>query len=68
MHLRGVVSTDDVDMGVRVMLESFLGTQKYGVQKRLQKVRVQVWVWVSNRFMGIVWCGYRDRLMLCGLR
>lgn len=38
MHLRAVVSTDDVDMGVRVLLESFLGTQKYGVQKRLQKV------------------------------
>jgi DNA replication licensing factor MCM2 len=29
-----------VDMAIRVMLESFISTQKFGVQKALQKVRL----------------------------
>ena len=39
MHLRNYVTEDDVDMAIRVLLESFISTQKYGVQKALQKVR-----------------------------
>lgn len=39
MHLRSFVTEDDVDMAIRVMLESFISTQKFGVQKALQKVR-----------------------------
>ncbi|BBN03861.1 DNA replication licensing factor MCM2 [Marchantia polymorpha subsp. ruderalis] len=37
MHLRTFVTEDDVDMAIRVLLESFISTQKYGVQKSLQK-------------------------------
>ncbi|XP_024380390.1 DNA replication licensing factor MCM2 [Physcomitrium patens] len=37
MHLRSFVTEDDVDMAIRVMLESFISTQKFGVQKALQK-------------------------------
>ncbi|XP_024528679.1 DNA replication licensing factor MCM2 isoform X1 [Selaginella moellendorffii] len=37
MHLRQYVLEDDVDMAIRVLLDSFIATQKYGVQKALQK-------------------------------
>eukprot|EP00250_Pteridium_aquilinum_P033332 c5464_g1_i1 orf=283-3030(-) len=37
MHLRNYVTEDDVDMAIRVLLDSFISTQKYGVQKALQK-------------------------------
>ncbi|KAH9302023.1 hypothetical protein KI387_013606, partial [Taxus chinensis] len=37
MHLRTYVAEEDVDMAIRVLLDSFISTQKYGVQKALQK-------------------------------
>ncbi|KAK6944611.1 MCM domain [Dillenia turbinata] len=37
MHLRQYVTQDDVDMAIRVLLDSFISTQKFGVQKALQK-------------------------------
>ncbi|CAI5502696.1 unnamed protein product [Closterium sp. Naga37s-1] len=37
MHLRQFVTDDDVDTAIRVLLESFIGTQKYGVQRALEK-------------------------------
>ncbi|KAK1320025.1 hypothetical protein QJS10_CPB04g00051 [Acorus calamus] len=37
MHLRNYVSQEDVDMAIRVLLDSFISTQKFGVQKMLQK-------------------------------
>lgn len=37
MHLRNYVSQEDVDMAIRVLLDSFISTQKFGVQKALQK-------------------------------
>eukprot|EP00475_Leptophrys_vorax_P044612 TRINITY_DN9005_c0_g1_i1.p1 TRINITY_DN9005_c0_g1~~TRINITY_DN9005_c0_g1_i1.p1 ORF type:complete len:324 (-),score=27.02 TRINITY_DN9005_c0_g1_i1:171-1091(-) len=37
MHLRQFVTDDDVDTAIRVLLQSFIGTQKYGVQKALEK-------------------------------
>lgn len=40
MHLRQHVIQEDVDMAIRVMLDSFISTQKFGVQKALQKVRI----------------------------
>lgn len=40
MHLRNYVSQEDVDMAIRVLLDSFISTQKFGVQKALQKVVV----------------------------
>ncbi|KAL7241379.1 hypothetical protein ACSBR2_006902 [Camellia fascicularis] len=37
MHLRQHVTQVDVDMAIRVLLDSFISTQKFGVQKALQK-------------------------------
>ncbi|XP_073307306.1 DNA replication licensing factor MCM2 [Primulina huaijiensis] len=37
MHLRQHVIQEDVDMAIRVLLESFISTQKFGVQKALEK-------------------------------
>merc|ERR1719361_3186482 len=37
MHLREFVSEDDVNMAMRVMLESFIDTQKYSVMKTMMK-------------------------------
>ncbi|EEF50150.1 DNA replication licensing factor MCM2 [Ricinus communis] len=37
MHLRQHVTEEDVDMAIRVLLNSFISTQKYGVQRALQK-------------------------------
>ncbi|XP_059656509.1 DNA replication licensing factor MCM2 [Cornus florida] len=37
MHLRQHVAQEDVDMAIRVLLDSFISTQKFGVQKALQK-------------------------------
>ena len=39
MHLREYVHNDDVDMAIRVMLESFIDTQKYAVMRNMRKVR-----------------------------
>lgn len=38
MHLRDYVHEDDVNMAIRVMLESFIDTQKYSVMKTMRKV------------------------------
>jgi DNA replication licensing factor MCM2 len=37
MHLREYVHSDDVDMAIRVMLESFIDTQKYSVMRNMRK-------------------------------
>ncbi|XP_048318279.1 DNA replication licensing factor MCM2 [Ziziphus jujuba] len=37
MHLRQHVTQEDADMAIRVLLDSFISTQKFGVQKALQK-------------------------------
>jgi len=37
MHLREFVSEDDVNMAIRVMLESFIETQKYSVTKTMRR-------------------------------
>jgi DNA replication licensing factor MCM2 len=36
MHLRDVVRDDDVNLAIRVMLDSFISSQKYGVQRALR--------------------------------
>lgn len=38
MHLRDSVIDEDVNMAVRVMLESFVATQKYSVMKSIRLV------------------------------
>ncbi|KAG6429364.1 hypothetical protein SASPL_107414 [Salvia splendens] len=41
MHLRNHVIQEDVDMAIRVLLDSFISIQKFGVQKALQKDTLQ---------------------------
>ena len=38
MHLREYIHSDDVDIAVRVMLESFIDTQNYAVMRNMRKV------------------------------
>lgn len=42
MHLRDYVHEDDVNMAIRVMLESFVDTQKFSVMKSMKKVSLQL--------------------------
>merc|ERR1712061_630810 len=37
MHLREFVHEDDVNMAIRVMLESFIDTQKFSVMKAMKR-------------------------------
>merc|ERR1712060_606953 len=37
MHLREFVRDDDVNMAIRVMLESFIDTQKFSVMKNMKR-------------------------------
>lgn len=47
MHLRDYVQEDDVNMAIRMMLESFVDTQKYSVMKTMRNV--------SNRCLESNW-------------
>ena len=38
MHLREYVCEDDINMGIRVLLESFIDTQKFAVMHNMRKV------------------------------
>ena len=38
MHLRDYVNEDDVNMAIRIMLESFISTQKFSIMKSMRKV------------------------------
>lgn len=42
MHLRDYVRGDDVDMAIRVALDSFVSAQKYSLMKTLRKVRKEI--------------------------
>jgi len=39
MHLREYVHDDDINMAIRVLLESFIDTQKLAVMRNMRKVR-----------------------------
>lgn len=39
MHLREYVQEEDVNIAIRVMLDSFIDTQKYSVMKPMRNVR-----------------------------
>lgn len=41
IHLRDYVLDEDVNMAIRVMLESFIDTQKYSIMKTMKKVYIQ---------------------------
>ena len=38
MHLRDYVNEDDVNMAMRIMLESFISTQKFSITRTMRKV------------------------------
>ena len=38
LHLRESVNQDDVNMAIRVMLDSFISTQKFSIMKAMKKV------------------------------
>lgn len=40
LHLRDYVNEDDVNMSIRIMLESFISTQKFSIMKSMRKVGV----------------------------
>ena len=40
MHLRDFVRTEDIDMAISVMLDSFIGAQKYAITKSLRRVGI----------------------------
>ena len=42
MHLREYVTEDDVNMAIRVMLESFIDTQKFSVMRNMRKVGLKL--------------------------
>ncbi len=42
MHLRDHVNEDDVNMAIRIMLESFIATQKFSIMKGMKKVIVKL--------------------------
>lgn len=42
MHLREYVTEDDVNMAIRVMLESFIDTQKFSVMRNMKKVGLKL--------------------------
>ncbi len=40
MHLRPAVIDDDINMAIRIMLESFIDTQKFSVMRLMRKVTI----------------------------
>lgn len=40
MHLRDHVHDDDINMAIRVLLESFIDTQKFAVMRNMRKVLI----------------------------
>lgn len=54
MHLRQHVTEEDVDMAISVLLNSFISTQKYGVQRALQKVRKEIVFYFYKTFCSML--------------
>ena len=42
MHIRDYVHDDDVNMAIRIVLESFIDTQKFSVMRAMRKVRHRI--------------------------
>lgn len=53
MHLRDYVQEDDVNMAIRIMLESFIETQKYSVMKTMRKVSAFLFCLLSTLYIYI---------------
>lgn len=48
IHLREYVQEDDVNMAIRMMLESFVETQKYSVMKSMKSVSLNQFLYCEN--------------------
>lgn len=48
MHLREYVQEDDVNMAIRMVLESFVETQKYSVMKSMKSVSSNLFFCCEN--------------------
>jgi DNA replication licensing factor MCM2 len=48
MHLRDYVQEEDVNMAIRMMLESFVETQKYSVMKSMKNVSLSLFFCVIS--------------------
>jgi DNA replicative helicase MCM subunit Mcm2 (Cdc46/Mcm family) len=48
MHLREYVMDDDINMAIRMMLESFIDTQKFSVMRVMKKVRFRIPTLLAN--------------------
>lgn len=53
MHLREYVNDDDVNMALRIVLESFVATQKYGVMKSMRQVSLRGFPSFNHLFLQI---------------
>lgn len=56
MHLRDYVREDDVNMAIRVMLESFIDTQKFSVMRSMRKVRLPSGLTLSRQTLTLTLC------------
>lgn len=69
MHLREYVTEDDVNMAIRVMLESFIDTQKFSVMRNMRKVGTQLCkqrnVWFLSHFPKILLWSWRFAKTIC---
>lgn len=77
MHLREYVNEDDVNMAVRIMLESFISTQKFSIMRGMRKVSSQADSHCTTYFhcysavaqcMGLLMLLFTDVLALSGLQ
>lgn len=57
IHLRDYVQDDDVNMAIRMMLESFVETQKYSVMKSMKQVRKIMQICVLNTILFLIILG-----------
>lgn len=51
MHLRDYVNEDDVNMAMRIMLESFISTQKFSITRTMRKVTLTL-IYFNTMYVG----------------
>lgn len=61
MHLREYVNEDDVNMAIRMMLESFIETQKYSVMQSMKRVSLSIHIFIYLLTHKISWAKALNR-------
>lgn len=54
MHLRDHVQESDINLAIRMMLESFVDTQKFSVMKSMRQVNVLIREYIYDNSIEIV--------------